>query len=303
MEQTYTREIKNICTDFLNRVHIPFEIRKPDQPIFDDCCRAARQMGIVLDDKRSILQYLGTASNIAALAYGHLEHDKQVYIALYTASAIGLDETCSSDVESLKNFTHRFIMGKVHGHPIMDSYDMIVRQLPDRFESFAAEAMLQSALDFCVGLVMEYELLKKPALSRPSTQFPTFLRDLTGISRLYGILVFPDGTPLRSWMESIPSVIDFISYANDVLSFYKEELANESNNYISVKARSKGCTNLEALQMAVDQAVKAYEESVAVLEHSPDALEAFQQFCRGYVHFHIVDKRYKIAELWASSQC
>ncbi|KIL58153.1 hypothetical protein M378DRAFT_27705 [Amanita muscaria Koide BX008] len=296
MEQTYAREIKNICTDFLNRIRIQFEIRKPDQPIFDDCCRTARQMGIALDD---ILPYLGSASDFAAMSYSHLEHDKQVYIALFTASGIGLEEVCSNDVDSLKNFTHRFIIGKVHGHPIMDSYDMIVRQLPDRFESFAAEAMLQSALDFCVGLVMEYELLKKPALTRPSTQFPTFLRDLTGISRLFGIVVFPDGTPLRSWMES------FISSAmqnNDILSFYKEELANESNNYISVKARSKGCTNLEALQMAVDKAVKAYEESVAVLEQSPDALEAFQQFCKGYVDFHLADKRYKNAELWASSQ-
>ncbi|KIL58147.1 hypothetical protein M378DRAFT_339268 [Amanita muscaria Koide BX008] len=303
MEQTYAREIKNICADFLNRVHVPFETRKVDPTFFDDCCKAARQMGIPLDDKKSILPYLGYGSDIAALAYGHLDYDTQVYTALYTAAAIGLEDACSNDVDLLKTFTQRFITGKIHGHPIVDSYDMLTRQLPDRFESFAAEAMLQSALDFCVGLVMEYELLKKPALKRPSTQFPTFLRDLTGISRLYSILIFPDGTPLRSWMESIPSVIEFVQYVNDILSFYKEELVNESNNYISVKARSKGCTKLEALQMAADQAVKAYEESVAVLEHSPEALEAFRQFARGYAHYHIACKRYKFPELWGSSQC
>jgi len=270
---------------------------------FEDCCKAASQMGIALDDKKSILPYLGAGSDIAALAYSHLEYNTQVYIALYTAAAIGLEDACSNDLDLLKNFTQRFITGKIHGHSIVDSYDMLVRQLPDRFESFAAEAMLQSALDFCVGLVMEYELLKKPALKRPSTQFPTFLRDLTGISRLYAILIFPDGTPLRSWMESLPSVIDFVGYTNDILSFYKEELVNESNNYISVKAQSEGCMNIEALQMVVDETVKAYEESVAVLEHSPEALEAFRQFTRGYAHYHIACKRYKFAELWGSRQC
>jgi hypothetical protein len=146
----------------LNRVHIPFEIRKVDPTFFDDCCKAARQMGISLDDKKSILPYLGYGSDIAALAYGHLDYDTQVYTALYTAAAIGLEDACSNDVDLLKTFTQRFITGKIHGHPIVDSYDMLTRQLPDRFESFAAEAMLQSALDFCVGLVMEYELLKQP---------------------------------------------------------------------------------------------------------------------------------------------
>ena len=85
-----------------------------------------------------------------------------MYIALYTAAAIGAEDACGNDVDLLKNFSRTLIKGKNHGNTILDTYDLLLRELAERFEPFAAEAMFQSALDFCVGLVLEYEVKNRP---------------------------------------------------------------------------------------------------------------------------------------------
>jgi len=301
MENTHACEIKYICENFLRRVEIPIQFVESDPIFYADCCREARSRGIDLDGATSILPYLDVGCDIAATAYAHLSYEVRVYIALYTAAAVGAEDACNNDVDLLKNFSLSLIKGKNHGNLILDTYDLLLRELAERFEPFAAEAMFQSALDFCVGLVLEYEVNKKPALARPAKEFPNFLRDLTGISRLYAIMIFIDGMPLRSWIEAVPALISYIQAINDIFSFYKEELANESNNFVSNKARSSGKPKIEALRSLTEHTVETYEEIVAVLSHNPAVLEAFKRFSNGYVDFHFGCKRYQLAKLWKCS--
>ena len=87
---------------------------------------------------------------------------------------------------------------------------------------------------------------------------------------------------------------------SDIFSFYKEELAGESINFVSTMAESRKQTKVEVLQQLADEAVETYMEVVSVLARRPEALEAFQNFARGYVYFHIANKRYKITKLWAT---
>ncbi|KAM6496543.1 Isoprenoid synthase domain containing protein, partial [Amanita muscaria] len=292
-------KIKSICDEFLRQIEVPFKIPEVDPAFYADCCRAARDWGIPLDGTINILPYLRVGTDIAELAYGHTSHETQIYVALFTAAMVGCEDACASEIELLNTFGQRFIKGQKHGNPILDSYDLLLRELAERFEPFAAGAMLQSALDFIVGLVLEYELKQQPTLARPAQEFPIFLRILTGVSRLYTILMFPDGIPLRSWMESLPSMISYIHHVNDIFSFYKEELVNECNNFISIKAQSGRKTKLEALQSLADETVDTVKEIIAVLAHNQDALEAFKDFHKGYVYFHTACNRYKMAELWA----
>ena len=126
--QSYALKIKSICDEFLRQVEVPFKIPEVDPAFYADCCRAARDWGIPLDGTINILPYLRVGTDMAEIAYGHMSHETQIYMALYTAAAAGCDEACASDVELLKTFGHRFMRQK-HGNPLLDSYDLLLRTL------------------------------------------------------------------------------------------------------------------------------------------------------------------------------
>jgi hypothetical protein len=89
-----------------------------------------------------------------------------------------------------------------------------------------------------------------------------------------------------------------ISFNSDIFSFYKEELAGETMNFVSVEARSSGQSKLDVLRRLTDEAAELHKEALAILWRCPDALEAYRQFSKGYVYFHTSCRRYKIPELW-----
>ena len=97
------------------------------------------------------------------MPYGHLDYDTRIFVALYGATAAACEDTCSNDIDLLTNFCHRYVNNEKHGNPIVDAYDSLLRELPKYFEPFAAETLLQSGLDFFVGLVWEHELQTNPA--------------------------------------------------------------------------------------------------------------------------------------------
>ena len=89
---------------------------------------------------------------------------------------------------------------------------------------------------------------------------------------------------------------------SDIASFYKEELAGETENHVSVLAGVHGTTRLEALSHIVDDTVVAHERIQHILEGNGDevakrTLDAYLAFSRGYIGFHAGAMRYKLKEL------
>ncbi|KAM6496564.1 Isoprenoid synthase domain containing protein [Amanita muscaria] len=297
MEQTYARNIKNVCESILARLDIPYNIVETDPAFYADCRAAAIERGIPLEGEASLGRFFHTGVDLGAISYGHLEYETRVYVAIWGATAAACEDTCNNDIDLLKNFCHRYVNGAKHGHPLVDAYDSLLRELPKYFEPFAAETLLQSGMDFFVGLVWEYELQKNPATH--AKDFPVFMKNLAGLSRMCAMLAFPRGISLRSYMEAIPGCMTYVNVINDIFSFYKEELAGESINFVSTMAESSKKTKIEVLQQLADETVETYKEVTSILSGSAEALQAFEDFVQGYLYFHVANKRYKVAELWA----
>lgn len=81
------------------------------------------------------------------------------------------------------------------------------------------------------------------------------------------------------------------------MSFYKEEIAGDTVNYISVLARSQGVSNMEAFQQLADEVAKSDATVCQILESDPEALDAWVKFKDGYVRFHTSFDRYRLDEL------
>lgn len=81
---------------------------------------------------------------------------------------------------------------------------------------------------------------------------------------------------------------------SDILSLYKEELAGEASNYISLRAKKNKTTKLEELKNVVNDCLGAFRQ-IEQLAHD------FRAVCGpswpGYLRYHLSVPRYKLLEL------
>lgn len=87
------------------------------------------------------------------------------------------------------------------------------------------------------------------------------------------------------------------TYHSDVLSFYKEELAGENNNMISIIAARNKESKFQAFKQVAQTVMCLYDRIVMILERSPEACNAFKRFVTGFYDFHFAVERYKLADL------
>lgn len=62
-------------------------------------------------------------------------------------------------------------------------------------------------------------------------------------------------------------------------------------------AVSDNVTKIEALRKLADETVQGYKRASQLLRSVPEAWEAYQAFCVGYVRFHALSVRYKLDQL------
>jgi len=83
---------------------------------------------------------------------------------------------------------------------------------------------------------------------------------------------------------------------NDILSFYKEELAGETVTYVHLLRTARHKENgLEVVQELIDEAVGLSEEIDGVL--AGEAKEMWECWKTGYITYHLCDGRYRLSEL------
>ena len=88
---------------------------------------------------------------------------------------------------------------------------------------------------------------------------------------------------------------------SDVLSFYKEELAGENGNYISLEASQRGQEKIPVLRELARDVSLCVSRVENILEGSGEAKAAFHCFIGGYVSFHTsFDSRYHLNDLFPS---
>ena len=84
------------------------------------------------------------------------------------------------------------------------------------------------------------------------------------------------------------------------LSFYKEELAGEINNFVHDRARVTSKEVQEVLQDILDDVIAAVARARLILQGTKEK-ETWERFLAGYVAFHFLSPRYKLAALTGSS--
>lgn len=84
-----------------------------------------------------------------------------------------------------------------------------------------------------------------------------------------------------------------------MLSFYKEELAGETANFVHDRAKVSGKTVAEVLSEVLEEVVGSVNRARVLLRGEKEK-EAWERFITGYVAFHFYSPRYQLIELTGS---
>ncbi|KAH9478367.1 Monoterpene synthase 25 [Psilocybe cubensis] len=165
------------------------------------------------------------------------------------------------------------------------------------WDDIPANGITVSGLESVNGCLIEKLLCGMP-ISPDAGRWPDFLRLKTGAGHAYAYMIFPKelGVEVATYIQAVDDIALFICLTNNILSFYKEELAGETGNYIHLRATVTHKCPLDALKDTVKDTLDAHERILKVLANTP-AYEPFKEFVNGSMGLHHVLSRYLLADL------
>ncbi|KZV99838.1 terpenoid synthase [Exidia glandulosa HHB12029] len=250
-----------------------------------------------MDGSSTLAPFIPAGATVVMTVYAHLPADHtRTIIGLLTAYFLYVEDLFEHDVARVQNFNSRFARGEPQNDPALDGLAQLLRELPQHFPLIAANIIVMSFLNLFTGTLLE-QATQGASLSQDSTRYAVFVRALSGVQDAYAFFVFPAQLPLESYVQAIPDVGDYLTYSNDILSFYKEELAQDSANHVSTLSAAQGQTKADVLAGLVDTCVSAHERAQRLLAPYPEALQAYLAAAIGSIGFHVVNKRYRLHEL------
>ncbi|KAI0714027.1 terpenoid synthase [Cerioporus squamosus] len=245
-----------------------------------------------------VLKILDGSCVYTETTYGHTTPQHRFFIALYTACLMYVDDLGERDLDAVMRFTGRFAMGKEQPNPVLNRLAGLLRQSHELWTQYGADAIIAGTLDAVTAMYIEYtaqDLVIKPS----ATRFPYYLRTRAGIGPPFIHFVF-----MQSWRPTPESYLQLLPYmehwtlgTNDILSFYKEELAGETNNYVHLRAAVEQTSATHVLRQLVNEVLDTAHTMSVLTSEDAELAALWQMYFQGYLEFSLKAKRYRLAEL------
>ncbi|KAI0689741.1 isoprenoid synthase domain-containing protein [Cytidiella melzeri] len=250
-------------------------------------------MGLAADRWK---RHYNASINIATVAYSHTRPEVQAHITLFTILVISIDDFVVSD-EALDGFSHRLLSGSPQKDPLLDCLVDNLRHMPDYFPSYASKGITVSTIEFIDATLYDKASLGM-VLHGAALPYVNLRRMCNALGAAYGFFIwdkfsFPD---VSAHIQILPEAMSYLNYGNDILSFYKEQLAGEKNNYLHSRALvTKKDVNVVLVEV-VNEVVEAVDRARSVLVGEEEK-KVWESFLMGYAAFHYMSPRYKLTEL------
>ncbi|PVG01249.1 terpenoid synthase [Serendipita vermifera] len=231
------------------------------------------------------------------MSYHHHPLSTKLLISLFTFFMIYIDDRSGrGDPTPFASFQRNYALSIPQIDPVLDHFARCLRDIWDHYDTFSANAIVASALEFVNGCYLE-NITTDMQIDPCADRYPYFLRSKTGVAQAYTFMMFPKAfhpSPI-AFIQAAPSISYWIDITNDILSFHKEELAQETGNYVHLRAAVE---SRKPIQIVSDLALEALRASASIEStlHG-DALHAWLVFKTGYITFHISQDRYKLSDL------
>ncbi|KAI0343533.1 terpenoid synthase [Trametopsis cervina] len=237
-----------------------------------------------------------TSVCVATTMFGHTHLDTQVFIALYSLLAGCVDDLEIDDI-ALEEFAPRINSGAPQLHPILDLLVQHLRRARDYYPAYSSTAIFAGTIQFVNATWFDRRCgtnIGMP-LQKDALPYVRFKRARNSLGEVYNLFAwdkfnFPDVT---RHIQILPVYLD---YANDILSFYKEECAGEKDNFVHDRAVVTGKPLSAVLSDMLEELVKSVKQARVIIQDER-ARSTWEEFIEGYVAFHLLSPRYRLEEL------
>ncbi|OCH89690.1 terpenoid synthase [Obba rivulosa] len=234
---------------------------------------------------------------IAISGYAHIhDFDTKVFIAVLTSIAVTLDSPEFLATLPFEDFHYDVVTGRIQERS--GYLGEFVRCLQDAwkyFPRFSAATIFTSGLDFVNAALLEST---GTTVATGALPFVEYRRIKTGVAEAYAHFIW-DGAQFPNEVEYaqvIPDAMLYVNYANDIMSFYKEEMAGETATYIQDRALATGKSRFAALYDLIEDTIAVVRRVRGILGEGR-ARDAWEAFVAGYIEFHTNNPRYRLAEI------
>lgn len=250
-------------------------------------------------DVSSVQRWLTWACQVAEGFYPFHPMDLKVLIVICNIAIFHIDDNLTKTPEVLHAFQLNLLTGKPQADPILECLSkVLIPRMWKYYHPLAANAITIGFYEFIQGTALES--LTKNMNHHPSApEFPEYVRLKSGAPAQYAYWLFyhpsrPDITPFA---QAIPDFLGVINRVNDILSFYKEELAGEDDNFVHMRAKISGKSVVATLEEICEETLLLVDCISDTLSETPEHLIVFQEFMGRYLRFHTSTTRYRLKEL------
>jgi hypothetical protein len=167
---------------------------------------------------------------VATTAYAHLpDQSTRIWIALFTACAIYVDDKFLKAPQLIYEFHKRFICGTPQGDPALDAFASLLRDTYTHYDHVAANFILTSTLNGITGVVLDADTkdMQVRSCRRSSlgiliqgmnfkvvsagVRYPTFSRRMSGAADAYCLFAFPRALRLDCYVQALPEIVNYIN--------------------------------------------------------------------------------------------
>ncbi|KAG8943206.1 hypothetical protein FRC04_003169 [Tulasnella sp. 424] len=291
-------DIRRVIDDFLLAIDYRPRRTRPNAALRQFLSAEIQSWNVPVDQKL-LTKLTQSAAILAETSYGHLPEPYLHYAALYSCFFFYADDFAEKNPDRIKDFHIRFLRGQPQDDPVLDKYAEHLRNAYDMFPQVAANMIVSGSLEFLTATYIE-TTTKDLKLSIHATPYPWFLRSRSGVGVVYGHMAFPKSETydVQSYIQLAPEFEKLISLSNDVLSFYKENLAGETNSFLMNRAAVENKDPLVVLKEIAAESAANIQRIVAIAsEQSDEVRKLALNFTYGYVEFHMLTPRYRLEEL------
>ncbi|GJJ13629.1 hypothetical protein Clacol_007885 [Clathrus columnatus] len=291
--------IRDIIRNFVRRVshHRPLNFDPPptDQ-LKSDVLTEVKRLNI---DLSPVQKWLTWACQVAEGFYPFHPIDLKVLIVMCNLTIFHIDDTLSKTPQVLHTFQPNLLSGIPQSDPILECLSKeLIPRMWKYYHPLAANAIAIGFYELIQGTAME-SVTKQMKHIPSAPEFPEYVRLKSGGPAQYAYWLFyhPDRPDVSPYLQGIPDFLGIINRVNDILSFYKEELAGEDDNFVHMRAKLSGNGVVAALHEICEETLVLIDCITDTLSQTPEHLIIFQEFMLRYIRFHTSTSRYRLKEL------
>ncbi|KAI0670936.1 terpenoid synthase [Trametes maxima] len=284
--------------DFLTRIHYRPLGTTPDPTLRAVVSAEVLSWGANIDPHVMEVM-IDTGCTTAEATYSHISDPARLFIAIFTAYWVYIDDTAAHKSGACANFVRHLVAREEQPDPVLRRAATHLTELYQCFPSLGADAITASCLDTFMGMHVE-EMTSNGAITPGATRYPYFLRLKTGLAAGYSHFNFAKGWRDPgdvSYLQVLPELDHITVAVNDVISFYKESLEGETNNYIYLRAAAERKSALAVLAELVEETVDTVHRIEAITANDPELKAICRSYVTGYIEFHFRAKRYRLGDL------